>query len=82
MEWLWNILCSLALGALAGWIAGKIMGNSGTLLRNILLGMAGGVVGGIIAKAVGLGGGLLVQLLIGVGGACLVLVVFNLLFKK
>ena len=82
MEWLWNILCSLALGALAGWIAGKIMGNSGTLLRNILLGIAGGFVGGIIAKAIGLGGGLLVQLLIAVGGACLVLVVFNLLFKK
>ena len=83
MDWLWNILCSLALGALAGWIAGKIMGNSGTLLRNILLGIAGGFVGGIIAKAIGLGGELLlVQLLIAVGGACLVLVVFNLLFKK
>ena len=41
-----GILLSLLIGAVAGWLAGRIMkGSSYGLLMNILLGIVGGYVG-------------------------------------
>ena len=34
--------CSLILGALIGWIASKLMGSRGGLIRNLILGVVGG----------------------------------------
>ncbi len=72
-----NIIIWLVLGALAGWLASKIMGTKGGLLRNIILGVVGSLLGGFIAgligisaKTVSLGG-----ILIAVAGACLVIVI-------
>ena len=31
-----NILVSLLIGAVAGWLAGKLMKSEGSLLRNII----------------------------------------------
>ncbi|MEM9687576.1 MAG: hypothetical protein AAF934_11745 [Bacteroidota bacterium] len=42
-----GLLYSLLIGAIAGWLAGKIMKGGGFgLLINIILGVIGGVVGG------------------------------------
>lgn len=32
------MICSLILGALIGWIASKLMGSRGGLIRNLILG--------------------------------------------
>lgn len=75
MRFLWTILVNIVLGALYGWIAGKIMKSNGSLIRNIILGIVGSFVGGIIAAALGaIGlsiGGWIGTLLFGVAGACL-----------
>ncbi len=72
-----NILLWIALGALAGWLAGLIMGGEKRgLLGNVVLGILGSVVGGFASSLLGLGGvdGFNVySLLVAVGGACLVL---------
>ena len=72
-----NLLLWIALGALAGWLAGLIMGGEKRgILCNVVLGVLGSMVGGFAASLLGLGGvdGLNVySLLIAVAGACLVL---------
>ena len=45
--------CSLILGALIGWIAGKLMGSRGGLIRNLILGVVGSAVGNWLAGAIG-----------------------------
>ena len=61
------MIYSLILGALIGWIASKLMGSRGGLLRNLILGVVGS------AGSVG-------AILIGVGGACVVILVARWLF--
>lgn len=47
MEGLMSILVFLAIGALAGWLAGQIFRGGGFgLLWNIIIGIVGGVIGG------------------------------------
>ncbi len=67
-----NILVTLCCGAIAGWIAGIIMGTNGSLLRNLILGVLGGVVGSVVLGIIGIGatstiGGIIVAVI----GACL-----------
>lgn len=38
----------IVIGALAGWIAGKIMGQGGGLLRNLGVGIVGALLGGFL----------------------------------
>ena len=38
------MICSLILGALIGWIASKLMGSRGGLIRNLILGVVGSAV--------------------------------------
>ena len=40
-----GLIGTLVVGALAGWLASKIMDNQGGLIRNIILGIVGGIVG-------------------------------------
>ena len=72
-----NLLLWIVLGALAGWLAGQIMGGERRgILGNVVLGVLGSMVGGFAASLLGLGGvdGFNVySLLIAVAGACLVL---------
>jgi uncharacterized membrane protein YeaQ/YmgE (transglycosylase-associated protein family) len=50
-----SLLLSLAIGALAGFIATNMMDKSGnSLLINILLGIAGGLVGGFLFSLIGI----------------------------
>ncbi len=77
-----RLLVSLALGALAGWIAGKIMKSSHGLLMNIILGLVGGLVGGWLGGLIGLGGGWLSGLILAVVGACILIWVARLISGK
>lgn len=78
-----KILVAVVIGAIIGWLAGKLMNSKGGLLRNILLGIAGSAVGGFL-------GGLLnveptswiVSMLLSVGGACLIIWLQRKLFGK
>ncbi len=50
-----NILLWLIIGAVAGWLAGKLMKGGGFgLLRNMGLGIIGAVVGGFLFNLFGL----------------------------
>ena len=77
-----RILVSLVLGALAGWIASKIMKSSHGLLMNIILGLVGGLVGGWLGGLIGLGGGWLSGLILAIVGACLLIWVARLISGK
>lgn len=50
-----SIIVWIIFGALAGWIASRIMGPSARqgLLANILLGIVGAVIGGYVVRALG-----------------------------
>ena len=79
-----SLLIFLAVGAIAGWLAGQLMKGGGYgLLWNIILGIVGGIVGGWLFGTLGIssGGGLLGSLITSVAGAGAVLFVVNL-FKK
>ena len=45
---LYDILVAIVIGAIAGWLASKIMGTKGSLLKYIILGILGGFVGGFL----------------------------------
>ena len=83
MDTIIGLLISVVLGALSGWLAGKIMKSEGSLLRNVILGIIGGFVGGFIFDLLGISfGGYLGTVVISVVGACLVIFVANKLLKK
>lgn len=68
------IICNLVFGALAGWLAGKIMGTNGSMARNIILGLCGGVVGSIILGIFGIHGrGTIGTIAVSVVGACILI---------
>ena len=81
-----NILLWIVLGALAGWIAGMIMGGEKRgILGNVIIGVLGSAVGGFVSSLLGLGGvdGFnLYSLLVAVGGACLLLWIYGMLRRR
>ncbi len=79
---MWQILVALAIGALAGWLAGKIMKSSHGLLMNIIIGVVGGVIGGWLGGLIGVGGGWVFSILLAVAGSCLLIWVVRLITKK
>jgi uncharacterized membrane protein YeaQ/YmgE (transglycosylase-associated protein family) len=72
-----GILLKIVLGALAGLIAGKIMGGGKRgFIMNTVVGVVGAGLGSFLASLIGLGGvdGFnIYSLLIAVGGACVLL---------
>ena len=80
-----NILLWLLVGAVAGWVAGIIMKSKGSLLRNIILGIVGAVVGGFLVRWLtdwNFNDFSWQGLLVAIGGACLVILVFRILFGR
>lgn len=76
------MLWSIIVGGIIGWLAGKLMGSRGGVLRNIILGIVGSGVGNWLAGTVGLvARNSLGSFLIGLGGACVVLLICRILFK-
>jgi uncharacterized membrane protein YeaQ/YmgE (transglycosylase-associated protein family) len=78
-----SILAFLIIGAIAGWLAGKLMRGGGFgLLTNIVVGVIGAFIGGFIFAAVGVtAGGLVGQIVIATVGAAVLLFVTGLLKK-
>lgn len=84
---LYDILATIVIGAISGWLAGFIMNSKGSLLRNIILGILGGFVGSFlfgllnIKINVSLGPISLGTIIVSAIGACIVLIIVNKLFK-
>lgn len=79
-----DFIIYLAMGLLAGFLAGKLYTGSGLgLIGNLFIGLLGSAIGGWIAKILHIGSGsLLASLAISVGGAILLLFVINKIRKK
>ena len=73
---MWTWIVKIALWALAGWLASRLMKNGKPQgwLGNILLGIAGGAVGSILCKIIGIDAyhGIW-NIIVSVGGACIVI---------
>lgn len=80
MDFLWFLI----IGAVSGWIAGKLFTGSGFgLLGNIVVGIIGGIVGGWVAGLLGIGGGNIIwKIIISVVGAWILLFIIGLFSKK
>lgn len=79
-----GLLYSLLIGAVAGWLAGKLMKGGGFgILMNIILGIIGGVVAGWLFGKLDINfvSGIVGDILKGAIGASLILFVANF-FKK
>ena len=81
---LWNIIITIAVGALVGWLACLLMKTDHGFWGRVLLGIAGSAVGrliagliGIHAETVSIGG-----ILISVAGACVVVWLVRILTGK
>lgn len=78
-----SIIGWIIIGAIAGFLAEKIMKRDHGLLTNIVVGIVGGVIGGSLLSLVGLGGGGWIWTLItAVIGACLLLWVVGAIRSK
>ncbi|MBO4645785.1 MAG: GlsB/YeaQ/YmgE family stress response membrane protein [Bacteroidales bacterium] len=79
-----DFIVFIVLGALAGWLAGKIMRGGGFgFIVNAIIGIVGGIVGGWLMGLAGLeGGGKVVNFLVAVAGAALLLFVASLFKRK
>ena len=68
-----QLLIELAIGGLCGYAANKIMnGDSGSILKNVILGVVGGIVGGFLGNLIGIGDGWISSIILAIGGSCLV----------
>lgn len=79
------MLYTILIGALVGFLAGKIMKGGGFgAIKNIILGIVGGFVGGWLFKQFNLSlfDGLIGDLVQGLIGALVILFVFGLFKKK
>lgn len=79
-----NIVLWIIFGALAGFLAGRIMKSERGFIGNVILGVIGSFVGGWIGSLIGIDAGSnfsIGSLLIAVGGACLVIIVARVISK-
>ena len=76
------LLAFLAIGLIAGWLAGLLLGGGG-LIRNLIVGVIGALVGGYIVQAlqinIGLGAPFLNQIAVATIGAVAVVILAKLL---
>jgi uncharacterized membrane protein YeaQ/YmgE (transglycosylase-associated protein family) len=78
-----GIIAWIIIGALAGWLTGKIMKGSGYgFLMDMFVGLVGALIGGFISRHLGLGGvgqhGLMMSILIAVIGAIILTLIIRL----
>ena len=79
-----SLLIFLAIGAVAGWLAGTLMKGGGFgLLGNIVVGIIGAVVGGVVFGLLGISaGGLIGSVITATAGAALLLFIIGLVKKS
>ena len=71
---MFDLIWVLALGALVGWLAGKVMGREGGLVRNIVVGVVGSGLGSFLFGLAGFAAfGFFARLLVSLVGACVLL---------
>jgi len=77
-----NIIISLIIGGVCGWLAGNIMKTGYGLIFNIILGVLGGVVGGFVLGLIGFSASNIIGSIIsGVIGSCLIIFVVRAIKK-
>ena len=78
-----NLLIFLAIGAVAGWLAGVILKGGGFgLLVNIVVGILGAIVGGFAFGLLGISvGGIVGSIITATVGAVLLLLIVGLIKK-
>ena len=77
-----GIIIWLIIGAVAGWLAGKIVEGAGFgLIVDIIVGIVGALIGGWLAGVLGIdiGGGLISSIIVAVVGAVILLLVLRLI---
>jgi len=82
---LWHWLVWMAIGAVAGWLAGVVTKGSGYgCLGNIVVGIIGSLVGGFVFRLLGFGpgGGFLGSVFTAFIGAVLLIALLRLLTQK
>lgn len=79
-----SLIIFLAIGALVGWLAGKMYKGSGFgIIGNIVVGIVGSVLGGFVFGMLGIiAGGLLGSIVMGTVGAVLLLFLIGLVKKN
>lgn len=81
-----DIIVTLLIGALAGWLASRIIrSKSAGVLVNIILGLAGAFIGAYLFELLGWTNapkGLLGTIVMATGGAVLLLFVIRLIFRQ
>jgi uncharacterized membrane protein YeaQ/YmgE (transglycosylase-associated protein family) len=76
----YGIIVWLIIGALAGWIAGRLVKGGGFgLIGDIIVGIVGAFIGGWLAGVlgIGIGGGFIASLITAVIGAVILLVILR-----
>jgi len=77
-----QILTSILVGAVAGWLASIIMGTKGGVLRNIIIGIIGGFVGAFIFGLLQITwAGIIGTIVESLVGACVLIWIGRLIFK-
>ena len=79
-----GLIIFLAIGAIAGWLAGLLMKGGGFgLLGNIIVGIIGAVVGGVVFGFLGItAGGMIGSVITATAGAALLLFIVGLIKKS
>ncbi len=80
-----EIIGTLLIGAIAGWLGSKIFQGSGFgLIGNIVIGILGSIVGyWVLGKLdVSFGSGWIGSILTGALGAIIILAIINIVFKR
>ena len=79
-----GLVIMLAIGAIAGWLAGTLLKGGGVgLLGNMVVGIIGAVIGGFVFGMLGISiGGLIGSIITATAGAALLLFVVGLIKKS
>jgi uncharacterized membrane protein YeaQ/YmgE (transglycosylase-associated protein family) len=80
-----NLIIFLAVGAVAGWLAGIIMKGGGFgVIGNIIVGIIGGFAGGFLFKTfnIAIGSGIISYIITATIGAVVLLFIVGLIKKK
>ncbi|MDR0249972.1 MAG: GlsB/YeaQ/YmgE family stress response membrane protein [Burkholderiales bacterium] len=78
-----GLIIWLAIGAVAGWLAGLLVkGHGFGLIGNIVVGIVGAVIGGLLLPNLFVIGGILGALVYAVIGAVILLVLISLIKRR
>ncbi len=79
-----GLIIFLAIGAIAGWLAGNLLKGGGFgLAGNIVVGILGAVIGGFLFQLVGISaGGLIGQVITATAGAAVLLFAIDFIKKQ